>query len=469
MQLNRVGGQKLLNLFGHFSIVLLVFTPFLYAGGTFEKFQTVQIRSSDGSEFFSSQQWNSYEPLDTKKLYKDDKPNVLVSLKDRKIKAVGPKIRIVLGKRKKYQEPVASKVQKDITIDFFSTVFSFNMPDKLKNARFYPQTQKGIGNFYTNASYSDYSYLVSEIEKIDKNMNLNDWGLYLLVHKISNKIFSNMDDANLFTWFVLNKMGYMVRAGIVKKHIVLLFKTKQNVNYVQYYKIGKDFFYAIDPEAERGVVYTYSKDAPNTDKEFNLALDSLPNLALDIQTKRLSFKQQTKEYIFEYKYNQNLIDFMATYPQVQSDVFFNAPLDDISYQSIGKSLKEYLDRKKASTALNFVLHFVQNTFKYQTDKEQFSKEKCMFAQETLYYDKSDAEDRVSLFSYLIRKFFSFNVIGVKYNDHILAGLYIPILGDSVIYEKKKYIVADRTYCNANIGENTAKYKLAKPTGFIRLD
>ena len=455
-----------MNLFGRFSIGLILSPILLFA--TFEKFQTIQVKSIGGSEFFSSQQWNSYEPMPIKEFYKSDKPKVISSQREKKIKDVGPKIRIVISKRKNYKEPNQKKSTKDINLIFFSTKISLDIPNTLTKAKFYPQTQKGIGNFYRTVSYTEYNYLINEIEKIKKNMNLNDWGLYILVEKVSDKIFSNQDNSKLFTWFVLNKMGYRVRAGIVNKHILLVFKTKQSIKYTQYYKINEELFYALDSEADRGVIYTYSKDYPEANKSFDLSLKKLPNLALDIKTKDLIFKNQNQEYVFKYKYNQNLIDFMATYPHAQSDVFFEAPLDDISYQSIGKSLKEYVDRKKASTAINFVLHFVQNSFKYQNDEQQFEREKFMFAQETLYYDKSDAEDRVVLFSYLIKKFFSFNVIGVKYKDHMVAGLYIPILGDSVMYETKKYIVADPTYINANIGQNIDKYKLLEPLKFIKL-
>jgi len=480
----RVGGLRLLNLFGLFSLGLFLFTSSLYAGTfenfqttnikhiqdvkTFEDFQTVQIKSEGGSEFLSNQQWNSYEPFVAKTLFDANKPKIISSLREKKIKDVGPKIRIVIARKKLYKKVNIKVIPKDITVDFFSTTLSFNVPNKLADAMFFPQTQKGIGNFFKVIAYTEYNYIINEIEDIKKEMNLNDWGLYLLVKKISNQIFPNNDNANLFTWFVFDKMGYSVRASILRKHIVVVFKTKQSINYTPYYKINGELFYVLDSKAEKGVIYTYSKDSANAIKLFDLSLKELPNLNLDIKSKELRFKQQNKEYIFTYKYNQNIIDFMQTYPQVQSDVFFNAPLDDISYQSIGKSLKEYVDRERANTAINFVLHFVQNAFKYQNDIDQFGKEKFMFAQETLYYDKSDAEDRVALFSYLIKKFFSFSVIGIKYKDHMIAGLHIPLLGDSVMDGKRKFIVADPTYNNANIGQNIAKYKLLEPLKLIKL-
>ena len=483
MRLIKAGVQKLLNLFGLFSVVFVLssldastFANFrnireknIQTSDTFKDFQTTQVKNMEGSEFFSSQQWNSYEPLPTKKLYISHKPKIVSSLREKTIKDVGPKVRIVIALKKVYTQPKNTQdANKDITIDFFTTPLSFNIPPKLTKASFYPQTQKGIGNFFRSASYTEYNYLLSEIKKVKKSMNLNDWGLYLLVDKISDTIYENRDNSRLFTWFIFNKLGYNVRAGILRKHIVLAFKTKQIVNYTLHYKINDELFFVLDKDDEKGVIYTYSKDYPNAYNSFDLSLNAMPNFNLDIKEKELRFNLDTKEYIFNYKYNQNLIDFLATYPQAQSDVFLNAPLDDISYQSIGKNLKEYVDRKKASTAINFILHFTQNAFKYQNDIEQFKSEKFMFAQETLYYDRSDAEDRVALFSYLIRKFFSFSVVGIKYKDHLVAGLYIPILGDSVTKGKKRYVIADPTYNNANIGQSIAKYRHIQPIEFIEL-
>jgi hypothetical protein len=109
---------------------------------------------------------------------------------------------------------------------------------------------------------------------------------------------------------------------------------------------------------------------------------------------------------------------------------------------------------------------VQNAFTYEVDEEQFGREKVMFAQETLYYDKSDCEDRAILYAYLVRKLFHVGVIGVKYKDHMATALYIPMDGDSVRKGRKRYVIADPTYATANIGMSMPKYKSVIPESFI---
>jgi len=90
----------------------------------------------------------------------------------------------------------------------------------------------------------------------------------------------------------------------------------------------------------------------------------------------------------------------------------------------------------------------------------------MFAQETLYYDSSDSEDRAVLFSYLIKELLGFNVLGIKYNDHTSTALYIPMDGDDIKVNGKRFVIADPTYPNAIVGQSIPKYRTIKPEKFI---
>ena len=157
---------------------------------------------------------------------------------------------------------------------------------------------------------------------------------------------------------------------------------------------------------------------------------------------------------------------MASYPQADYETFFNAPMDSKTYKDLTLSLKKYINGKKASEAMNFVLHFVQKSFKYEQDNKQFGREKVMFAQETLFFEKSDCEDRAVLFSYLIKELFDISVVGVKYKDHMATALYIPLDGDAVTSGSRKFVIADPTYVDAVIGTSMPKYKSLQPQSYI---
>jgi len=343
-----------------------------------------------------------------------------------------------------------------------------NIASSVKKAKFFPHTQAGISTFFNTVASSEYENLVQSIKSISTELQLNDWGIYLLTHAVSKKIFQNKDEAKLLSWFIFNKLDYDVKVGIAHKHIILMHYSKKLIYSTPSYSFSKKKFYVLSHYAKGrvGRLYTYKQSYPGAKKPLDLAMKTLPNLESNSKTKTVSFIQYGKSYSSTYSYNQNIIDYMGTYPQADYETFFNAPLEEETYNAIATDIKKYIDGKKASVAMNFVLNFVQSAFAYQIDDKQFGREKVMFAQETLYYDKSDCEDRAILFSYLVKELFHIRVVGVKYKDHMSTALYIPIEGDSVRAGKRKYIIADPTYINANIGMNMPKYKSAIPDSFI---
>lgn len=485
MQQNKDGEPQSFKQFGLFSLTLLLVSS-LYSG-TFEDFKRNQSESfskykderDNAFNKYLKEEWQAYIVKQGAIIYEEPKPEKLPKTAYKSIEKVGPKVNIKVIKKDpiKTSETVVviSKpketrqgIIRDIYIDFFGSEYGFNIPPKLKSSNFYPRNQKGISNFFDAAAGSEYEELISEIKKLKKELNLNDWAMYLLINKISAKIYLNYDNASLFTWFVFNKLGYAVKVGLANKHIVLMYYSKKTIYSTPSYDIDKKKFYVLANYSKGGVgrLYSYPQNYPDSNAPIDLSLKTLPNFKYEMKYKDLSFIEDSKKYKIGFNYNQNIIDFMATYPQADYETYFNAPLDEASFRQIATKLKEFIDGKKMSEAINFVLHFVQKSFDYQRDNDQFGREKVMFAQETLYYNKSDCEDRAVLFSYLANVLFDINVVGVKYKDHMSTALYIPMDGDSVRSSSRRFVIADPTYINSNIGQNMPKYRPLKPESFI---
>ncbi|MBU0633288.1 hypothetical protein KKA17_11685 [bacterium] len=358
--------------------------------------------------------------------------------------------------------------KKDINFVFYGSMVGFDIPKNMRTATFSPMEQEGIANFFDVVASSDYKDLVNEIKTVQQELNLNDWGVYLLVNEISSKVFDNQDDRTLLSWFVFNKLGYSVRVGIANKHVVMLHYSKKVIYSTPSYTLSDKKYYALSFYNKSGVgrLFTYNKDYPDSTKAFDLSIKVLPNFVDDSNAKNLKFKYEGKEYAVNFDYNKNIIDFMASYPQADYDTYFDAPIENKTYEQIAIELKKYLDGKRASDAMNFVLSFVQHAFLYQTDPQQFGREKPMFAEETLYYDKSDCEDRAVLYAYLMKKLFNVNIVGIKYKDHMATAVQIPLGGDAVTVDNKRFVIADPTYINATIGQSMPQYKSVIPDTFI---
>jgi hypothetical protein len=487
VQQNKDGVQKLFKQFGLFSLAVILSSSLLTA--SFEDFKRSQAdvfqkyKDENDAAFnrFLKAQWKAYNVHKGVKVYEEPKPKKIPKVKLVEARKVGPKVNMIIPKisKKKNDEPKTVKKliilekttvtkKTDINFDFFGTSIGLNVSKGIKNANFYPTNQKGIANYFDKVATSEYDELLADIESIKKDLKLNDWGLYLLVEKLSKEVYSNDDNSKLLAWFIFNKLGYAVKVGLANKHIVMLHYSEKIIYSTPNYNFGKNKFYVVSNYAKGkvGRLFSYEQNYPGSDKPLDLSLNNLPLFAKNTKSKELSFSEFGNDFKVSITYNQNLLDFMATYPQADYDTFFNAPMDKETFNQLAKAIKKHVDGKKMSEALNFVLHFVQKSFKYQMDDEQFGHEKVMFAQETLYFDKSDCEDRAVLFSRLVDKLFGIGVIGVKYSDHMATGLYIPMEGDSVKAGTKRFVIADPTYVNSTIGQSMPKYKPKKPESFI---
>ena len=477
MQRNRDGEVNLYMRFGRFSSLLL-FTVLTLHAGSFEDFKKSQNESfqkykderDEAFDNYLKEQWKAYKEYSGQTLYEKTKPNILPKTTYVQPPSVGPKVIIDIKTEQKpliIQKPVP--LQKDISFLFYGTKLNFQTPYGLKQARFYPNTQEGIASFFDKAASSEYQAFIADIQATSTQLNLNDWGVYLFVNQLSAKIFEDADDANLFSWFVFNKLGYAVKVGLSDdNHVVLLTYSKKMIYSTPSYTLDNKKFYALSYYNKRGVgnVYTYNQDYPGSVRPLDLALLTLPNFPVVKKSKTLQFNYQGKAIKIAFDYNLNIIDFMASYPQADYDTYFDAPMENETYVQVATALKKYIDGKRASDAMNFVLSFVQHAFVYETDQQQFGREKSMFAEETLYYPGSDCEDRATLYAYLMEKLFHVNVVGVKYADHMTTAIQVPMLGDAFYIEHQRYVIADPTYINATIGQSMPQYRSVIPERFI---
>ncbi len=480
MQQNKGGELRLFNQFGLFSLLITLTCNALYAQ-SFADFKRVQSESfskfkdEKDSEFnkYLQSEWEEYNAYISPPMYEKPKPKVIPALSQKKPQDVGPSLHISIKPSvvKDVVLPVKTVKGYDVSFTFYGTSLGFDVDKKIKNANFYPRNQKGIVNFFSVMAASDYDDILHSIKLTCKQMNLNDWGAYILVDKLSRTLFTSPDNAKLFGWFMFNKLGYRVKVALSgDSHVVLLHEIKGKMYSTPNYTLDGKKFYAIAEynKGSVGNIYTYKQDYPDATKALDFELKNLPFLQKNLQTKSVSFKEYGKLYSATYSYNKNLIDFMNSYPQVDYDVFFNAPMEYETYKAIAGDIKKYTDNKKASEALNFVLHFVQNAFKYERDNEQFGREKVMFAEETLYYDKSDCEDRAVLYARLVKELFGISVVGVKYKDHMSTALHVPIQGESMKVSGQRYVIADPTYINASLGQGIPKYRSIIPESFVHV-
>jgi hypothetical protein len=465
--------------------------PKVHAESDFDKYlkeqqnefrQYIEERDKEFTDFLKSQ-WKEFQSFQGLKQDEKPKPVKIPVAKPKKLPPVKKPIKIKIIEKPKKLPPVIPVIVKPvplppvvenkpdkfktISVNFYGvdTVFRIDKNYNLKN--YYKINNKEISSFWKEISTTDYEPIISEIKNVQKKLLLNDWGMYSLVKEIASKLSKNKNSQTLFTWFVLNKLGFDTKIGYFNNKVYLLVPTRQKVFEVTYFKFSGVKYYAINTAGTKALIkqlYTYKGKYPGADNRLNLNLETLP-LIKDVKAYRnLKFKYNNKTYEISASYNREYVKFFAHYPQTDISIYFDADVSADLKQSLYKGLAPLLKGKSEEEAVNIILRFVQTAFKYKTDQQQFGYEKYFLPDETIYYPYCDCEDRSVLFAYLVRNLLGLEVVGLDYPGHIATAVHFKsnVKGDSFIFSGKRYVIADPTYINANVGMTMPQFKNVKP-------
>jgi hypothetical protein len=118
-----------------------------------------------------------------------------------------------------------------------------------------------------------------------------------------------------------------------------------------------------------------------------------------------------------------------------------------------------MDTKKG---VDYLMHFVRYAFNYETDTEQFGKEKRLSAEQTLLYNHSDCEDRSAVFFYLVKEIYNLPMIVLSYPKHVTVAVnFGHKLGkDAIKYKGVYFAVCEPSsqQIDLKIGEMLPEWK-----------
>jgi hypothetical protein len=147
------------------------------------------------------------------------------------------------------------------------------------------------------------------------------------------------------------------------------------------------------------------------------------------------------------------MDYYDRYPQTDLEIYFGAAVSETVNRSLLNALKPQIEGKTEVEAVDWLLRFIQESFVYKTDDEQFGREKFFFPDEPFYYDYCDCEDRSVLFAYLVQNLTGLDVVGLDYPGHVAAAVQFKddLPGDYIVHGGNKYIICDPTFIGARVG------------------
>ena len=374
-------------------------------------------------------------------------------------------------KGKNTHEPLKPLNGQAIQITFLGHTLSLPKSN-IKPFRLNQPNGQAISDAWLTMSQSNSADIVNALQDHQQQLNLDDWGIALLVHEYVKKYQTNDSKTSVLqSWFYLVKLGLNARIAYNDTRLFLLLNTNHSLYAQKYFSFGAQKFYFVDfsgadlPRLTKVSTYQKQHQSAVTPVSIDLAkMPTLPNIKGGDVKRNLAFNYNGEQFRFDVDYHSAYIEFLSHYPQVDVKHYFATQLSDATQQSLLTPLAEIIKGRSEIDSLNILLRFVQKALAYQTDDQQFNKEKFMFATEALHFPYADCEDRSVLFSYLVQQLMGNTIIGVLYKGHIATAVKVESDFDGAHYSVngEKYFVADPTYIGADLGEVMPGYESQAP-------
>ena len=319
--------------------------------------------------------------------------------------------------------------------------------------------ENAIADAYEAMCKADYKALVDDCRKVKKELNLNDWGIFLFVREASKTLCTDENAAVVMQQFLLNELGYkskMARRADRNQMLLFVAADCQVYGHPYFTKDGLNYYNLTSNESCQ--FYMCQEDSPKAKSKLNMQVNHAP--ALNAGMVNSVHKNRSGSVAVSVDVPKSLMEFYGSMPQCDYSVYVNAEVNPSVASKVLSTLAPLVNGKGEAEAANLLINFVQTGFQYATDQEQFGYEKPFFVEELFYYPYCDCEDRSVLYSYLVRNLLKLDVVLLDYPNHIATAVCFNenVLGDFVTVGGKKYVVCDPTYIGASIGKAMPQFK-----------
>lgn len=368
-----------------------------------------------------------------------------------------------------------------------------SLPKPAKTSRTYPikftffNTPCGIEKFDTsllqltasdNASLSKAWHrltadgacdtLIDDCLRLREEMTLCDWGFLLLVEKVAQTLYPKNANAQAFlTVALLNQCGYDTRLATSGSRVVAMFHPSHTIYWHSYYTIEGKTYYLRKAEGLKNI-YTYNGDYRKSPTPIRMIMDRYPSLSPSAARQRqFSSERWDDAPPIHTEVNSSVIDFLNSYPVTDWHLYSLAPVSDALRTSIFPAMQVLTEGLSPVEAVDLILRFHYRAFQYMTDGDQFGREKPYFFDENYFYPYNDCEDRAIMFSRIVKDVLGFDVVLLKYPNHLAAAVRFPagtkISGTTVSVDGQRYYVCDPTCGAMKAGYLHPIYSTSNPT------
>lgn len=352
-----------------------------------------------------------------------------------------------------------------IKIGFYGRDMVFNVPQGLRVSSDGTK-EKHVSKYYKALHQSDTDHILQrQLDDAVSQMGLNEWGYFVLLRAITERLYTNMNDRVLFSFYMLHSHGFKARIGRGSKSnqlmLLLALDNSKEVYSKTFFRINDTKYYIVYGNGQQGEsIYSYDEKADQSGlKEIGLDFSKTLNIAACDKSRKLHLNKVNLDV--ELPYSTTHLRYYDEIPTTVFPIYFNAPVSKEAETVLAQTFGSLSQRYNKVQLVDIMLNFVQTAFAYKIDELQFGREKYFFPEETIGLPFSDCEDRSALFAWMVKRFVGYDVIGVLYSDHLATAVCFgddaQLTGRSISYNGKQYMVCDPTYPNANIGTVMPKY------------
>lgn len=356
--------------------------------------------------------------------------------------------------------PVVPEIElpdaENVQIDFYGTALKIHAPSngKINLSSLDGKAISATLSYYDNV----FSSTVQQCLSLRNEYNLCDWAYATMLFKFSQKYYGPGNEATLLMAYLYMSSGYKMILGKVENTLCLLFASESYLFGRNYYEIGNNQYYIWGDVSSDSIeiIKLESPDAAN----MKMNIRALPRLE-NKPTNERQLKSKVGHISTAVSVNSNLIEFYNDYPRFFNSpdiltrwaIYANTPVEKSVRTILYPDLKAQIAGMDRTQGLQELLYFVQTSFDYKLDDEVWGEDRPFFAEESLYYDYCDCEDRSILFSHLVRDLLGMKVILVYYPGHLATAVKVDedIPGDYLSMSDGDYIICDPTYIGAPIG------------------
>ena len=240
--------------------------------------------------------------------------------------------------------------------------------------------ENAIADAYEAMCKADYKALVDDCRKVKKELNLNDWGIFLFVREASKTLCTDENAAVVMQQFLLNELGYkskMARRADRNQMLLFVAADCQVYGHPYFTKDGLNYYNLTSNESCQ--FYMCQEDSPKAKSKLNMQVNHAP--ALNAGMVNSVHKNRSGSVAVSVDVPKSLMEFYGSMPQCDYSVYVNAEVNPSVANKVLSTLAPLVNGKGEAEAANLLINFVQTGFQYATDQEQFGYEKPFFVEE----------------------------------------------------------------------------------------